>query len=222
MASPFRSKKEIVYDLLRDNIVNGTYEPGSRLVIDELATQIGVSQIPIREALQQLEADGFVRIEPYVGARVTDIDATFIYEVFGLLEAMELISSRAACTLMTDEDLETLSTMVSEMDKSVKNAEAWGAQNREMHLFIAECARTALILRMMQKVFAHWERLRRYYLNDVSQHRLHMAQAEHHQLLNAFQQRDELQVEQIIREHNKSALTDYIQHLQQAGHLNYN
>lgn len=222
MPSLFRSKKEIVYDLLRDNIINGKYEPESRLVIDELATHIGASQIPIREALQQLEADGFVTIEPYVGARVTPIDATFIYEVFGLLEAMEVISSRAACTLMTDDNLETLSQMVSDMDKTLDDSNTWSEQNRAMHLFICECAKTALILKMMQKVFSHWERLRCYYLEDVSLNRLHVAQKEHHQLLEAFQKRDPAKVEEVIHQHNESALKDYIKHLKAEGHLNYN
>ncbi len=222
MPSPFRSKKEVVYDLLRDEIVKGKFEPGSRLVIDELATYIGASQIPIREALQQLEADGFVSIEPYVGARVTEIDATFIFEVFGLLEAMEVISSRSACTSMTDEDLDTLSQMVAEMDKNLQNAEKWGEQNREMHLFICQCANTALIMRMMTKIFSHWERLRRYYLEDVSQDRTVIAQAEHKKILEAFQSRDTDLVEKVIREHNHNALHDYIQHLKAEGHLNYN
>lgn len=222
MTSPFRSKKQIVYELLRDEILKGKYEPGSRLVIDELATHIGASQIPIREALQQLEADGFVSIEPYVGARVAEIDATFIFEVFGLLETMEVISSRTACNLMTDAHLETLSQMVSEMDETIHDAEKWGEQNRAMHLFICECANTALILRMMQKIFSHWERLRRYYLKDISQDRTVIAQAEHKKILEAFQSRDPDLVEKIIREHNHSALNGYIKHLKAEGHLSYN
>ena len=80
----FKSKNEAVYDALRQAIIHGEYEPGSRLVIDDLAATMGVSQIPIREALRQLEADGFITIEPYVGATLTDINANFIFEIFTL------------------------------------------------------------------------------------------------------------------------------------------
>jgi DNA-binding GntR family transcriptional regulator len=219
MASEFRSKKEVVYDMLRKDIIAGKYTPGSRLVIDDLAGKIKVSQIPIREAIQQLEADGFVTIEPYVGARVAEIDATFIYEVFALLESMEIICGRAACKHMSDEELQTLETMIVEMDSSIHQPENWSAQNRAMHLYICEVAKTQLVLKMMHKVFDHWDRLRRHYLRDMPGNRIELAQAEHHLLLKALQQRDADEVEQVLRKHNQSALERYIRHLESTGHL---
>jgi DNA-binding GntR family transcriptional regulator len=219
MSTGFKSKKEYVYDLLRSEIVKGKHLPGSRLVIDEMAIRLNVSQIPIREAIQQLEADGFVTTEPHVGARVAQIDATFIFEVFALLESMEIICSRTACTLMTDEELATFSQMIADMDQSLEDAETWSEQNKAMHLFICTCAKTMLVLKMMQKVFDHWDRLRLYYLKDIGVERIQTAQAEHKLLLGAFQQRDPDAVEQIIRAHNQSALQSYTQHLQSEGHL---
>ena len=65
---PVRSKNELVYISLKTAIIQGELEPGSRLVIDELANKLGVSQIPVREALRQLEADGFVSIKPQITA----------------------------------------------------------------------------------------------------------------------------------------------------------
>ena len=59
MKLEFRSKNEIVYQQLRKSIIQGDFKPGTRLVIDQLALELGVSQIPIREAVRQLEADGF-------------------------------------------------------------------------------------------------------------------------------------------------------------------
>ena len=85
MGTIFRSKNEVVYDLLHQAIIRGDYKPGERIVIDELASRLDVSQIPIREALRQLEADGFVTNEPYVGVTVTGISADFIFEIFALL-----------------------------------------------------------------------------------------------------------------------------------------
>ena len=219
MSTEFRSKKEIVYDLLRDNILKGKYKPGSRLVIDDLASKLNVSQIPIREAIRQLEADGFVTTEPYVGATVTQIDANFIYEVFALLESMEIIGSRSACRVMSDEQLETLVQMTAEMDQVVTKPDEWSNQNKAFHLYICEIAQTALVMKMMQKVFDHWDRLRLHYLQDVSANRILEAQDQHKQLLEAFIQCDPDEVERIIREHNQHALQSYIQHLESEGHL---
>ncbi len=214
MLAKFRSKKEIVYDLLRENILTGVFKPGTRLVIDDLATKLKVSQIPIREALGQLEADGFITTEPYVGATVTAIDANSIHEVFGLLESMERISSREACSKFTDHDLNSLSQMINEMDKLVDNPDEWSRQNQALHLFICEIAQTVLIYKMMQKVFDHWDRLRLYYLKDVSANRIIDAQAGHKQLLEAFKGRDPVEVERVLHEHNQSALKSYLHHLE--------
>src|SRR5574341_1558334 len=148
MRPAFRSKNEVVYDVLRQSIIQGEYKPGARLVIDELAESLGVSQIPIREAIRQLEADGFVTFEPYVGATITDINANFIFEVFALLESMEITCSRAAARCMSDDELETLEDLIYNMDASVDDPDKWAQENKHLHLFICECAKTALIQKM--------------------------------------------------------------------------
>lgn len=215
----FRSKKEVVYDQLRQDILKGKYKPGERLIIDELASQLNASQIPIREAIQQLEADGFVTTEPYVGSRVAEINAQFIFEVFGLLEAMEIICSRYACASMTEEQLNTLEGMVTAMDDTIDDFTQWSEQNKAMHLFICECAETVLMLKMMQKVMDHWERLRLHYLADMTTNRTAEAQQEHKQLLQALKEREPERVEAILRHHNQSALKSYTLYLETQGHL---
>ena len=215
----FKSKKDFMYDIIKDNIIQGVYEPGSRLVIDELATQLHVSQIPIREAIKQLEADGFVNYETHVGARVADVDAKFVAEVFSLLESMEIICSRAACQTMTDDQLSTLANMVTDMDALINEPLIWSEHNRKLHLFICECADTQLILKMMRKIFDHWARLRRVYLQDIANKRVSDAQTEHKLLLEALKRRDPDEVERIIRYHNQSALNTYVRYLESAGFL---
>jgi len=214
----FRSKNEIVYDVLRQAIIEGEYKPGTRLVIDELANVLEVSQIPIREAIRQLEADGFVTIEPYVGATITEINANFIYEVFALLESMEVICSRTACQIMSDEQMDKLAQMIEDMDGSLKDPSLWSQQNQQLHLFICECAKTGLIFKMMQKVLYHWDRLRLHYFKDVSANRIAIAQADHKRILAAFRSRDPDKVEKVVREHNQSALASYIQYLEASNH----
>jgi DNA-binding GntR family transcriptional regulator len=101
----FRSKPAVVHDLLREQIIRGDYLPGARLVIDEVAAQLGVSQIPVREAIRQLEADGFVDFEPYTGATVTEFSPDLIFEIFALLESLEVICGRRACTCMGEAEV---------------------------------------------------------------------------------------------------------------------
>ncbi len=215
----FRSKHEQVYDYLREAILLGELVPGHRLVIDDLADELGISQIPIREALRQLEADGLVTIAPYVGAAVADLHAASIGEVFALLEAMEVITGRAACQRLADDQLAALEALLREMDGLVDEPEAWSERNKDLHRFIAERADTPLTRKLFDKVLDHWDRLRRYYLADVSALRIQTAQQEHWQLFQALLARDPDRVETIVRAHNKAALDAYLAHLAASGAL---
>src|SRR6202047_2581727 len=124
-----RSKKELVIENLRNAILNRELIPGTRLVIEDLAKQLGVSPIPVREALQQLDADGYVVIEPYLGAKVAPIEAESVIEVFSLLETMEVVSSRTACQHMSDADFNVLEEILVKIDSLVADPELWSHEN---------------------------------------------------------------------------------------------
>lgn len=220
MNNVFRSKNEVVYELLHQAILHGEYQPGERVVIDEVASRLGVSAIPIREALRQLEADGFVKIEPYVGATVTEINADSIFEVFALLETMEAICGRAACQRMSEAQIAKLDELVLQMDACLDDPESWVKLNKQFHLRICEFAHARLIKELMRKVLDHWERLQAYYAKDVLAVRLKTAQVEHRQIMAAFHNRESEKAENLLRLHNQNALAAYNNYLQAAGHLN--
>jgi DNA-binding GntR family transcriptional regulator len=208
-----RSKKEFVTAALRNAILNGELTPGTRLVIEDLAKQLGVSPIPVREALQQLDADGYVVIEPYMGAKVAPIEAESVVEVFSLLETMEVVSSRAACQHMSDSDLKVLEEILSKMDSLLSDPELWSQENRHFHKFICDKSGTRLVGSLMNRVLDHWDRLHRFFLKDVFARRLRQAQREHWKILRALQTRDPAQAETVVREHTKAALSAYEKHL---------
>jgi DNA-binding GntR family transcriptional regulator len=205
----FRSKKDAVLDLLRNVIADGTFKPGERLVIDELALRFGVSPIPVREALQQLQAEGFVEIQPYVGATVSRIEAGIITEIFEVLESLELISGRAACKRMSKEDFAQMEAMLVELDALEADLDTWSETNMRLHRFICDCAGMPLVKTMLTRALDHWNRLRRYYLNDVFAHRVRAAQKEHWQMLRAMKTCDVARLEKIVRAHNQAARAAY-------------
>ena len=212
----FRSKKDFAYEVLREQILNGDLPPGTRLVIDDLAKALTVSPIPVREALQRLQSDGFVTIEPYVGARVAEIHVGLIQEVFELLEALETISGRAACQKMTEDDFEELEVLLRRMDAEVDDLEAWSQDNVRLHQFICEWADMPLVQASMVRIVDHWDWLRRHYLDGVFAHRVHKAQEEHWRLLAALRTRNPNHVARVIQEHNRQALASYQAYLEAA------
>lgn len=83
------SKSEQAYQALRARIVEGRYEPGMRLVLAQLGGELGVSVVPVREAIRRLEAEGLVTFERNVGARVAEIDEREYLETVQTLSVVE-------------------------------------------------------------------------------------------------------------------------------------
>src|SRR5258707_15703651 len=107
-----RSKRDLVVAEIREAILNGELAPGVRLVIDDLAEKLGVSTIPVREALQQLHADGYIVFEPFIGARVAEKAAESFVEGVKLLEDIGVTTSRMAFGGLGPGEMANLKTVV--------------------------------------------------------------------------------------------------------------
>ncbi|MFW5899441.1 MAG: GntR family transcriptional regulator [Jiangellaceae bacterium] len=208
-AKPGRRKQDAVYQALRHDILEGRLQPGERLRLDDITQRLEVSHIPVREALKQLEADGYVTIEPYVGTTVAELRADWIHELFELKEALELISGRAACRRMSRADLDDVEAVLRRMDDLVDDPEAWSASNVELHRLICTRAGTKLSARLLDRVLSQWDRLRRHFLQEVFAVRLHEAQREHWAIYHALTRRDPSELERVVRTHNRRALEAY-------------
>ncbi len=209
------SKKELVGKELREAILRGELLPGTRLLIEDLAGLLNVSPIPVREALQQLQAEGFVVIEPYVGATVAPIELESIDEVFRLLETMEMVSSVAACRHMSDEGFVELHSLLVHMDSLVDDPEAWSAANKQFHQLICDRSGTRLVGSLMPRVLDHLDRFQRYFLKDVFAGLLPKAQREHWAILRTLQKRDLARIETLVQQHNRACLQAFTKHLRE-------
>jgi DNA-binding GntR family transcriptional regulator len=97
MPVSYKKKKDIVYNLIRSEIMNGLLPMGEHLVISALAARLEVSTIPVREALQRLEAKNLMNITAHVGAKVTEVRLNQTIEILDLLESLQVIVWRYAC-----------------------------------------------------------------------------------------------------------------------------
>jgi len=213
--SKYKNKNQIVYQKIRDAIISGEYEPGGRIVIDNLALELKVSHSPIRECLRLLEAEGFVTIRPYAGVTVTELRPELIMEVFELLESLEIITSCRASALCTPDQFEKLAIMINDMEQYISSPNRWSTKNFEFHMAICKYANMTITKNMMHRALLHWDRLRRYYLEKVSSQRIAQAQLEHKDLLEALICGDEQHITEVIQQHNKAALNDYLSYIKE-------
>ncbi|MEJ7838333.1 MAG: GntR family transcriptional regulator [Thermomicrobiales bacterium] len=205
-----RTKQEMAYEALRNSIMRCEFQPGDRLIIDDISRQLGVSHIPVREALHQLQSEGLVINVPHSGATVAPISPTDVSEVFALMEGLERIALRFAANMMTAEDMQQLNAAVAEMDDAVASGdgERWGVLNSAFHRDIARIANMRTLRDFTDRTLDQWERVRRYY--NILSGRLGRAQEQHHHILQALETRDMDRLEHLSTIHNREALDAYL------------
>lgn len=210
-----QTKQEMVYRALRNAIMHCTLQPGQRLIIDEIAQQLRVSHIPVREALQLLQSEGLVETIPHAGATVTAISRDSLLEVFTLMEGLEFVATRIAAARLAPERLRLLQTQLAEMDTILrtKQHDRWGDLNSAFHRTIARATGMPMLVEMTDRAFDQWDRIRRYFFNSVLSYRIEQAQQEHHAFVEALQERDYAQLEHLVKIHNQGALGAYTEHL---------
>jgi len=97
-----------VYERLRDAVVAGTFAPGEQLKDVELATWLGVSRTPVREALLRLAASGLVVAQPGKSTTVSAIDERAVRDARDVLAAMHQLAVRETVAILTDDDLDRM------------------------------------------------------------------------------------------------------------------
>jgi DNA-binding FadR family transcriptional regulator len=120
---------------------------------------------------------------------------------------------------MTEIDLAEMELLLRRMDSHADNPEQWSQGNLRLHQFICERAGMSLVQEIFLRIGDHWDRIRRYYLEDVSARRIPAAQRDHWKLLEALRTRNPDYVAEVIRAHNRAALADYLAHLTATGQL---
>ncbi|MCC6176996.1 MAG: GntR family transcriptional regulator [Chloroflexi bacterium] len=103
-----RTTQELVFEFLRDAILSGRLPGGARLVQDKIAAELSVSRVPVREALLQLEAEGFVRMEAHRGASVIWLSPEEVAEIFELRVALVKAAVCKAVPNLTDDQIDRL------------------------------------------------------------------------------------------------------------------
>lgn len=112
-----RTTQELVFEFLRDAILNGRLRGGAHLIQDKIATELNVSRVPVREALLQLESEGLVRMEAHRGATVVWLSPADIEEVFEIRAVLVAAAIRRVTPLLSDEQIEQLRALTDEMAK---------------------------------------------------------------------------------------------------------
>lgn len=132
--------REIVYNKIREDIVYCRLKPGVRLIEEDLAKSFNVSKTPLREALSQLNAEGFVEYLPNRGVRVASLSVKEVYEIYSIRAVLEGYAARLAAKLIIPKGIGKLNFFQKQLEKhgGNNNFPGWLQNNTRFHLYISE------------------------------------------------------------------------------------
>jgi DNA-binding GntR family transcriptional regulator len=189
---------DAVYAIIRADIMSLKIPPDTRISVDNLARELGVSQTPIREALSILEANGLVSKKHLVGyCTAPKLSRKQLEELYHIRLLIEPFTARRAAERMSDEELDKLRTLMQSADGPPPSYNLIADQDREFHEIVARGSGNDLMEETLGKLHTHVHILR------LNFHRGGTAEAvaEHLLVMQALQRRNPGEAETAMREH---------------------
>ncbi|MDJ0387217.1 GntR family transcriptional regulator [Roseomonas sp. E05] len=181
-APRWRTATEFVEATLKAAILEGRLPGGTPLRQEELAERLGVSRMPVREALRQLEAQALVEVLPHRGAVVAEISAADAADLFAIRRALEPAALRLSIPHLTEAQRDQAGALITAMDVE-PDPGRMGLLNRQFHMALYAAAGHPRLLALTEQHLAAFDRYLRFHL--AAQGRERMAQQDHRAMLEA-------------------------------------
>ncbi len=202
------NKRQYAYQVIRSRILDGTYVPGQRIIIDQIAKEVNSSHIPVREAIHQLESEQLIDYEPNIGAIVKGINDSVYMETLQVLALLEGYATALSAPAIDEEGIERLKEINARMNNHLQNYELdkIADVNKEFHYCIYDYCPNELLINTIKEM---WERL------DLVRHsgfhffpqRTPYSIKEHERMIELIQQNaDSAEIEQFARNHKLNTL----------------
>lgn len=193
--------REVVFNTLRQAIIQGEFQPGERLMEVSIANKLGVSRTPVREAIRMLELEGLVTMFPRRGAEVANITVRDLKDALEVRMAIESLSVRLACERIDEDGIKEL------QQKSVAFREAINSKlvpaivqgDEDFHNAIYKASKNQKLIGIAQNLREQVYRYRVEYVKDFSYHDKLIK--EHDQITMAIMRRDAEAAQTIMNEH---------------------
>lgn len=199
-----KTLSEQVFNKLKDAIIAGELEQGSKITEDGLAKKYGISRGPLREAIRRLEAIRLLVRIPHAGMRVVTLTTEIMEEIYTVREALEGMSARLAAQRMSDEDITSLSELLDKhqdsIDKSQGKQYFQSEGNLDFHYRIAQASNNQWLIDLLGSELYQLLRMGRQRSGQTPSRPLKAIQ-EHRRIVEAIEMRDAELAELLMRRH---------------------
>ena len=209
-----QSKQKIAYEYLRAKILDGEWGPGYRIVIDQVARDLGVSTIPVREAIRQLEADGLIEYKPYSGAIVSAINETKYLESMAVLAVLEGYATALSAQWISEEQLQELERLNASMKSALAefDFEQFGVINRHFHTVIYDHCGNRFLADTVIQIWEQMDRIRRTVFSLVPK-RAQQSVHEHEQIIRMLREKaPHTEIEAYVRAHKMNTVRAFLEY----------
>jgi DNA-binding GntR family transcriptional regulator len=188
------------YRYLHQALRLGRYRAGDRLIAEDIAAEIGMSRMPVREAFRRLAADGLVVLRPNRGCVVAGLTLDEIYETFEIRSVLEGLAVRLAMQWLTPDVFEELQSLLERMERAGQaGGSDWVARHQEFHGHICKLSRRPKLIRQIAALHVAIEPYMRIWFDYVD--KPVSAFDEHLRLITALRSGDPGHAESVMREH---------------------
>lgn len=202
------NKKQLAYEHLRTQIIDGIYKSGQRIIIDQIAKELGLSPIPVREAIRQLESEGLIQYKQYSGAVVTSINENEYIETLTVIGILEGYATALSSLYLTDSDYENLINLNKDMETALQDfeLELFGELNRIFHASIYEKCGNPILIEKIKETQHRMDRVRTTVFTIVPQRAVQSIQ-EHEDIIQVLRERAPFEkIEAMVREHKMNTI----------------
>jgi DNA-binding GntR family transcriptional regulator len=207
----FKTVGDMTYEVIRESILKGIFAPGERLRQDQLAGAIGVSRIPVRSALLQLESEGLITFHPYRGAVVNKLSVDEMREIYELRSVLETHALRKAMGAMTPERLEHLDELARELNE-IADGEEFLARRMDFFRELYDGAHQPRAIGMIERLRAE---AGRYWLERRVEYVRRPGQRDHMQVLEFIKGGDTEGAVRWLEQHLKTVCDELVALMQE-------
>jgi len=212
---PADTKSTRIHEILKQDICDGRLKVGARLVISKVAEAYGISEIPVREALSRLQAEGLVTIIPHTGIYVTEMDTERLGNLYPIRGVLEGYATRLALPNLTPTDFGRLSQLIETMDNVIEREDypEMGRLNREFHMTIYRACKNEPLVDMIDELWGKTTRVRGIFglMPEIATR----SNRQHKEILEALKGRNKRRAETLIIQQNQNTLKSLILYLGQ-------
>jgi DNA-binding GntR family transcriptional regulator len=197
----YKPRSEDVVRWLRTAISDGRLRPGERVGQETIAAELGVSRIPVREALRRLESEGLVVIRPHSSARVAKLDFAECEEIYKMRERLEPLALAESMARLSAEQIEDAARLAHELESLSDDPSAWLAGDRRLHLACYAGLPTLRLLNVIEGFWNATQQYRRVLLTTFSARDFDLQHKEHDLIVDAISSGNARAGEELMRVH---------------------